>query len=65
MMNAFEKFDACKFNDGFWCYKDRQKFRGWLFRLKHAVGVNGYSIKCHCENCESYSKRGVKDGQFA
>jgi len=53
-MDVFEKYETCKYSDDLWCYKGRRTFLGRLFRHKHNVGVNSYSIKCHCENCTAY-----------
>jgi len=59
-MDALDKFESCRLNDGLWCYKYRRKFLGRVFRLRHDVGINGLSIICHCENCKSYEPKGDK-----
>ena len=69
-MNEFQKdadksvkrFKTCKHSDGLYCYEEREgRFREILDRVlgvkKHAVGVNSYSVRCHCLRCGRYEKK--------
>ena len=39
--NVERKYEGCPRRRGTWCEK-----------LGHDVGVNGYSIMCHCSRCD-------------
>jgi hypothetical protein len=57
--DLYDKFRSCKWSEGELCFHPHTS---WLGRIhdrlfgvpSHAVGVNGYSLKAHCGNCERY-----------
>lgn len=59
--DLYNKFRSCKWSDGMNCMQPHTSILGKLYdRIfgipYHDVGVNGYSIKLHCENCKRYER---------
>ena len=48
---SVHKFKTCVHSNGSWCFAGEQK---------HQVGVNSFSIICHCLGCKKYVKKDVK-----